>query len=101
MSGTNGEGGLLGIELSPTFAADGLIYIYHTASGDNRIVRAKIEGNSLTNFQTLLTGIPRNKFHNGGRLRFGADGKLYAATGDGQNSRSPRTSSRSAARSCA
>lgn len=85
VSGTNGEGGLLGIELSPAFAADGLIYIYHTASGDNRIVRAKIEGNSLTGFQTLLTGIPRNKFHNGGRLRFGADGKLYAATGDGQN----------------
>ncbi|MFI6099645.1 PQQ-dependent sugar dehydrogenase [Lentzea sp. NPDC051213] len=85
VSGTNGEGGLLGIELSPTFAADGLIYVYHTASGDNRIVRAKIEGNSLTGWQTLLTGIPRNKFHNGGRLRFGADGKLYAGTGDGQN----------------
>lgn len=85
VSGTNGEGGLLGIELSPTFAADGLIYVYHTASGDNRIVRAKIEGNSLTGWTTLLTGIPRNKFHNGGRLRFGADGKLYAGTGDGQN----------------
>ena len=85
VSGTNGEGGLLGIELSPTFAADGLIYVYHTASGDNRIVRAKIEGNSLTGWTTLLTGIPRNKFHNGGRLRFGVDGKLYAGTGDGQN----------------
>ncbi|MEU3643502.1 PQQ-dependent sugar dehydrogenase [Lentzea sp. NPDC034063] len=85
VSGTNGEGGLLGIELSPTFVADGLIYVYHTASGDNRIVRAKIEGNTLTGWTTLLTGIPRNKFHNGGRLRFGADGKLYAGTGDGQN----------------
>lgn len=85
VSGTNGEGGLLGIELSPTFASDGLIYVYHTASGDNRIVRAKIEGNALTGWTTLLTGIPRNKFHNGGRLRFGADGKLYAGTGDGQN----------------
>ncbi|MDX8146698.1 PQQ-dependent sugar dehydrogenase [Lentzea sp. BCCO 10_0061] len=90
VSGTNGEGGLLGIELSPSFASDGLIYVYHTASGDNRIVRAKIENNSLTGWTTLLTGIPRNKFHNGGRLRFGADGKLYAGTGDGQNKNNPQ-----------
>ncbi|TWP52364.1 glucose dehydrogenase [Lentzea tibetensis] len=90
VSGTNGEGGLLGIELSPTFAVDHFVYIYHTASGDNRIVRAKLENNSLSGYETLLTGIPRNKFHNGGRLRFGADGKLYAGTGDGQNKNNPQ-----------
>ncbi|HEX8865913.1 MAG TPA: PQQ-dependent sugar dehydrogenase, partial [Lentzea sp.] len=85
VSGTNGEGGLLGIELSPTFSSDHYVYIYHTASGDNRVVRMTLDGNTLGEYKVLLTGIPRNKFHNGGRLRFGPDGKLYASTGDGQN----------------
>ena len=36
--------------------------------------------------QVLLTGIARNKYHNGGRLRFSPDGKyLFAGTGDAQN----------------
>jgi len=32
-----------------------------------------------------VSGILRNTYHNGGRLRFGPDGKLYAGTGDAQN----------------
>ena len=44
---TSGEGGLLGVALSPNFATDHWVYFYHTASGDNRIVRMKYEdGNS-------------------------------------------------------
>ncbi|MFD1048697.1 PQQ-dependent sugar dehydrogenase, partial [Kibdelosporangium lantanae] len=85
VSGTDGEGGLLGLEISPTFTSDHWLYVYHTSPSDNRIVRIKYENGKLGTEQVLLTGIKRNKFHNGGRLRFGPDGKLYAGVGDGQN----------------
>ena len=73
--------------ISPTFASDHWLYLMHTSPTDNRIVRIKLVNNALitSTEQVLLSGIPRNKFHDGGRLRFGPDGKLYAATGDAQN----------------
>jgi glucose/arabinose dehydrogenase len=86
VAGTDGEGGVLGIEKA-TFLTDHWLYIFHTTATDNRIVRIKLENNQLvlSTEQVLLTGILRNKYHNGGRLRFGPDGKLYASTGDAQN----------------
>ena len=84
---TDGEGGLMGLALSPTFATDRWLYVMHTSPTDNRIVRLRYENGLLNtaSLQVLLSGIGRNKFHNGGRLRFGPDGKLYASTGDAQN----------------
>jgi len=84
---TDGEGGLMGLALSPTFSTDRWLYVMHTSPTDNRIVRIRYENGALTasSLQVLLSGIGRNKFHNGGRLRFGPDGKLYASTGDAQN----------------
>lgn len=86
-SGTNGEGGLLGLEVAPTFAQDHWVYVYHTTASDNRIVRIKYENGKLVQgtYQVLLPGLARNRYHNGGRLRFGPDGKLYATVGDAQN----------------
>jgi glucose/arabinose dehydrogenase len=60
----------------------------HTSPSDNRIVRIKLTTNftlDTSTEQVLVSGIARNKFHNGGRLRWGPDGKLYAGTGDAQN----------------
>jgi glucose/arabinose dehydrogenase len=87
VSGTDGEGGLLGLAVSPRFRADHWVYLFHTTATDNRIVRLRYANGSLDlgSEQVLLSGIARNKFHNAGRLRFGPDGKLYAGTGDAQN----------------
>ncbi|MFS8095537.1 PQQ-dependent sugar dehydrogenase [Lentzea alba] len=85
--GTGGEGGALGIEISPNWASDRFIYVYHTYSGGNRLVRAQFDGAQLSNWTTLLDGVPKNRFHNGGRLRFSPDGRhLFISTGDAQNS---------------
>lgn len=83
---TDGEGGLLGLALSPTFATDQLVFVMHTSPTDTRVVRLRLVGGVLdpSTTQVLVSGMLRNKYHDGGRLRFGPDGKLYVATGDGQ-----------------
>jgi len=82
-----GEGGLLGIALSPHFADDRMIYAYVTSASDNRIVRmrydqAKPAGRQLGAPDTVFKGIPKGFIHNGGRIAFGPDGMLYAGTGE-------------------
>lgn len=73
-----GDGGLLGLALSPTFGEDGLIYAYVTTLEDNRVVKFPIGGQP----NPVFTGIPKGATHNGGGLLFGSDGALYVGTGD-------------------
>jgi glucose/arabinose dehydrogenase len=77
-----GEGGLMGIALSPGFASDRLVYAYLTAGSDNRVVRFSVDGGWVGPVTPVLTGIPKARIHNGGRIAFGPDGLLYAGTGD-------------------
>ncbi|GGK66451.1 hypothetical protein Sme01_10790 [Sphaerisporangium melleum] len=77
----SGEGGLLGIAVSPTYAQDQYVYVYYSASSDNRVVRLRL--NAPATQQVIVSGIPKASFHNGGRIAFGPDGMLYVATGDG------------------
>ena len=76
-----GDGGLLGLALSPTFGEDGLIYAYISTAADNRVVRFPIGGTP----NPVLTGIPHGAQDNGGALLFGSDGSLYVGTGDTGN----------------
>ena len=77
-----GEGGLMGVAVSPDYADDKLVYLYFTASSDNRVVRAAYDGNGLGSLEPVVTGIPKGGNHNGGRIEFGPDGMLYVATGE-------------------
>jgi len=82
-----GEGGLLGIAAHPEFEENRYLYVYLTvdrASVENTVRRFEVdfEAGELTNETTIIDGIPSDRIHNGGRIAFGPDGKLYVTTGD-------------------
>ncbi|MEL7671387.1 PQQ-dependent sugar dehydrogenase [Methanobacterium sp.] len=82
-----GESGMLGIAVDPEFSTNKFIYLYYTSTNGNRISRFTLNG-TLQNETVLVDRIPNAQFHNGGRLKFGPDGKLYATTGDATNNQS-------------
>ena len=76
-----GEGGLLGLEYG-----EGYLYAYYTAADDNRVERFALEGDagsySLGEGTVILDGLAKAGNHNGGRIKLGPDGMLYATVGD-------------------
>lgn len=80
---TTGEGGLLGLAVSPDFEDDGYLYAYLTTSSDNRVVRLR-PGDSPVEVEPVLTAIPRGaSVHHGGRIAF-VGSHLFVATGDAE-----------------
>jgi glucose/arabinose dehydrogenase len=70
-----GESGLLGLEIDD----QGRFYVMYTTATDNRIARlATLDADP----EVLVDGIRKAAIHDGGRLRFGPDGTLFAGTGD-------------------
>ncbi|MGM0439445.1 MAG: PQQ-dependent sugar dehydrogenase, partial [Patescibacteria group bacterium] len=80
-----GEGGLLGMDTHPNFEENGYLYLYMTSESENKVDRYVFDGESLVFDQNIIDNIPANRFHNGGRIKFGPDGFLYITTGDAQN----------------
>jgi len=77
-----GEGGLLGIAVSPRFASDQAVFVYFTSGNDNRVMRMTFDGSALRPGPVIVNGIPKGVIHDGGRLAFGPDGFLYISTGE-------------------
>ncbi|PZE64954.1 PQQ-dependent sugar dehydrogenase [Curtobacterium sp. MCPF17_018] len=76
-----GEGGLLGLALH-----DDDLFVYSTTDDGNRIQRYELTGSAgswgLGDATTVIDGLPKNTFHDGGRIAFGPDDMLYASVGD-------------------
>ncbi len=79
-----GEGGLLGMALHPNFTENNYLYLYLTTNDDNRVIRYIYKDNELKEDRMIISEIPKARFHNGGRIKFGPDGYLYITTGDAQ-----------------
>jgi glucose/arabinose dehydrogenase len=99
------ERGLLGIELHPKFHRNGYVYLYWTESTTgadaavlsqtptlgNRVDRYRWDGSALVPDKTIIrlraiqndptNGVERGN-HDGGKVKFGHDGKLYVMIGD-------------------
>ena len=83
------EGGLLGLALDPEFEKNNFLYLYQTYFDfelhHNKVVRYTVSNNQLTDEQILIDKIPGAVWHDGGRIKFGPDEKIYITTGDSTN----------------
>lgn len=75
------ESGLMGLAVDPEFSDNHYLYLYYTYPEGNRLSRFTLD-KGLRDELVLIDNIPNARFHDGGRLKFGHDGKLYLTTGD-------------------
>lgn len=84
----NGQGGLLDIALHPDYARNGWLYFTYAApgagGGSTTLARAKLQGEALTDVQTLFQAQPflNSGVHFGSRIAFDGQGHVFVSTGD-------------------
>jgi glucose/arabinose dehydrogenase len=84
---TDGERGLLGLAISPSFTQDHYVYAFYSRADDEsrqRVVRWTDNNGTGTKLTVLIDNLPAGSdcCHKGGRLAFGTDGKLYVTVGE-------------------
>jgi len=91
-----GERGLLGLAFHPKHATNGRLFVNYTRAGDGATVVASFRVSAADADRVdpasrgeLLTVAQPFENHNGGALRFGPDGYLYIAMGDGGSGNDP------------
>jgi glucose/arabinose dehydrogenase len=83
-----GQGGLLDVALSPTFATDRFVYLSFAEPGEGgagtAVARGRLGEGRLENLQVIWRQVPKvgGGNHWGSRLVFARDGTLYVTTGD-------------------
>jgi glucose/arabinose dehydrogenase len=90
-----GQGGLMDVVLDPDFAKNNTIYLSYSkfkneggaTLATTAIMRAKLEGNQLTDQKDIFVAAPysRTQHHYGSRMQFGKDGYLYFSVGERGN----------------
>ena len=91
-----GEQGLLGLAFHPRFRDNGFFFVNYTRRNDGATVIARYRvsasdpdrADPASAVQLIVFDQPFAN-HNGGALKFGADGYLYVATGDGGSANDP------------
>jgi len=78
------ETGLLGLCVDPNFASNGFVYVFVTRSSSvQQIVRYTTSGDTGSSPTLIVDNLPTLGInHNGGGIRFGPDGYLYAVVGE-------------------
>lgn len=90
-----GERGLLGLAFPPGYGVSGRFYVNYTNTAGNTVIaQYRVSANpdmADPASEIILLTIPQPfANHNGGQLRFGPDGYLYIATGDGGSGGDPQ-----------
>jgi glucose/arabinose dehydrogenase len=85
--GSSGEQGIEGIAVDPDYATNQFIWVYYTrlnpSPARNVLSRFRHVGDQLVEEDEMIKGPPiQNDIHNGGCLRFAADGTLFVSTGE-------------------
>jgi glucose/arabinose dehydrogenase len=95
----SGEGGLMGIALSPTFngTTDRRAFVCYSTTSDNRVARFDVNYDAgafvaLSNWTPIVTGLPHANIHDGCRVRFQpGTGALFVSTGDATTATGPQS----------
>jgi glucose/arabinose dehydrogenase len=84
---STGERGALGVALHPSWPQEPFVYVFATRSTRdglrNQVLRIRVENGEGVGVRRILSAAagPATN-HNGGRIAFGPDGRLYVVIGD-------------------